>query len=886
MPFFYKGFYMIQTTCPYCGVGCGLDIDLDNQKIKGNPHHPANLGRICVKGSALLETVTLTEKDLEKRLLHPMLEDKKVSWETALTDVAEKFKYFISQYGQDSIAFYVSGQLLTEDYYVANKLMKGFIGSGNIDTNSRLCMASAVVAHKRAFGSDTVAPCYEDLEQADLVIITGSNLAWAHPIVYQRLVKAKKQRPEMKIVVIDPRYTATCDLADLHLALCPSSDGYLFNGLLSYLYQKDKLDQSFIKNHTENFEVTLQQALEQHPDIQTIANQTQLNQKKLQQFFDWVAETPNMITLFSQGINQSSSGVDKGNAIINVHLATGRIGNIAQGPFSITGQPNAMGGREVGGLANQLAAHMDFSPETCALVQAFWQSPTIAKKPGLKAVELFQAIDQGHIKAIWIMGTNPLVSLPDTYFMEQALSKCEYVVVSDCVVENDTLPYAHVKLPAAAWSEKQGTVTNSERCISLQKAFIDTPGVAKPDWWIISQVAQKMGFIKDFNYQNSVEIFCEHAALSGYKQKEITRDFDISGLKNISQQEYENFQPIQWPVNQQAPQGTQRLLLDKKFFTPNTKAQFIPITAQIAIKKPSQTYPFVLNTGRVRDQWHTMTRTGISTRLQQHIEEPYLEMHPQDAKEVGVVENSIAKVTADNQQSVLVRVKISINQLIGTVFIPMHWSNTFSSQAKVGNLIAANTDPYSGQPESKQNPVKIEKFESTYFGVMFSTKPLQLARDFYWTVLQLEGYFRYEIVLNQKVIDWKAWLSQQNINLSKTIVDYQDSQNGYRAVHLTDKKVNFSIFMHTDYTKLPDRNWLLQAFTKNIEIKQMLVGKSLHQSKGKTICSCFNVGLHTIIQAIKDQKIQTVEKISHVLKAGTNCGSCLPELNNILLKNK
>ncbi|MEP3304120.1 MAG: molybdopterin-dependent oxidoreductase, partial [Roseibium sp.] len=504
----------VKTTCPYCGVGCGVlaNIAADgNVTVKGDPDHPANFGRLCSKGSALAETLSLSD-----RLLYPQIGGEQASWDQALDLIASKFAATIEEHGPDSVAFYVSGQILTEDYYVANKLMKGYIGSANIDTNSRLCMASSVAGHRRAFGSDTVPGTYEDLELADLIVLVGSNLAWCHPVVFQRIEAAKRKNPALRVVVVDPRRTATCELADLHLALKPDTDVALFNGLLSFLADIDGLDRSFIDQHTHGFEAALEAA---GPlDMVKVADQTGLSVHDLATFYTMVARTEKTVTVYSQGVNQSVVGTDKVNAIINTHLATGRIGRAGMGPFSITGQPNAMGGREVGGLANMLAAHMAIeNPEHRQLVQDFWQSPDMARRQGFKAVDMFGAVRDGRIKAIWIMATNPVDSLPAADEVALALKHCPFVVVSDVSTEVDTLPYAHVSLPAAAWGEKNGTVTNSERRISRQRRFLDLPGEARADWRALCEVAKRMGFAEGFNYTGVDEVFAEHAALSAHE---------------------------------------------------------------------------------------------------------------------------------------------------------------------------------------------------------------------------------------------------------------------------------------------------------------------------------------------------------------------------------
>ncbi|MEC7119934.1 MAG: molybdopterin-dependent oxidoreductase, partial [Pseudomonadota bacterium] len=529
---------VVKTTCAYCGVGCGVLAEIDSTQtgaqqaltIKGDPEHPANFGRLCVKGSALGETVRP-----EGRLLHPSIGGVRADWDQATTYIADQLHTIVEAHGAEAVAFYVSGQLLTEDYYVVNKLAKGYLGTGNVDTNSRLCMSSAVAGHKRAFGSDTVPNSYEDFEQADLLVLVGSNTAWCHPILFQRIKAAKAQNPNLKIVNIDPRATATNEIADLHLPIKSGTDVLLFNYLLVQLADQYALDHDYIRQYTDGIESALEIA---RADVAQgeVAARLGLGQDDLAQFCQWFIDTPKAMTLFSMGVNQSGQGTDKVNAIINAHLATGRIGKVGAGPFSLTGQPNAMGGREVGGLSNMLAAHLDIAnPAHRDLVQTFWQSPTIITEQGLKAVELFDAVAAGTIKAIWIMATNPIVSLPNADLVKQALADCPLVIVSEVMADTDCTRVADVLLPAMGWSEKDGTVTNSERRISRQRAVLPAAGEARPDWWALAQVAQKMGFV-GFDYQHPHDVFVEHAALSAYQNTDdqVRRDFHIGALAKLS----------------------------------------------------------------------------------------------------------------------------------------------------------------------------------------------------------------------------------------------------------------------------------------------------------------------------------------------------------------
>ncbi len=631
----------VRTTCPYCGVGCGVLATPDRLggvSIAGDPDHPSNFGRLCSKGAALGETV-----GLERRLLHPMIAGRRASWDDALTAVADGFARIVAEHGPDAVAFYLSGQLLTEDYYVANKLMKGFLGSSHVDTNSRLCMASSVAGHRRAFGSDTVPGCYEDLDSADLLVLVGSNAAWCHPVLFRRMQDNGRTRGA-RIVVIDPRRTETGDEADLFLAIAPGTDTALFCGLLVHLADTGALDGAFIDGHTSGFGDALAQARAVAPDIAATAAATGLAAREVAAFFDLFRSVEKVVTLYSQGVNQSAQGTDKVGAIINCHLATGRIGRPGLGPFSLTGQPNAMGGREVGGLANMLAAHMGFSAPEVDRVRRFWKAPRMAEGEGDKAVALFRRIAEGRIKALWIMATNPAVSLPDADTARAALQQLDLLVVSENVLSTDSISRgAHVLLPACAWGEKDGTVTNSERRISRQRAFLPAPGEAKPDWWMVSEVARRMGFADAFPYSSPAEIFAEHAALSAF-ENDGSRDFDIGGLAELSAEDYDTLAPVQWPLTEGDSAGRARFFAEGGFYTADRRARFVVPERPALAEAVSERFPYLLNTGRARDQWHTMTRTGSSPRLGSHRPVPYVELHPDDAARLGLATGDLARV--------------------------------------------------------------------------------------------------------------------------------------------------------------------------------------------------------------------------------------------------
>jgi len=867
----------IRTTCPYCGVGCGVLVTREGEaySVRGDPEHPANLGRLCSKGAALGETLSLDD-----RLLYPEIQGERVDWNTALDTVAQGFRQVIAEHGPDAVAFYVSGQLLTEDYYVANKLMKGYIGSGNIDTNSRLCMSSAVAAHKRAFGSDTVPGCYEDLELADLVVLVGSNAAWAHPVLFQRLVAAKKARPEMRVVVIDPRRTATADLADLYLSVKPGSDAWLFNGLLNHLKREDAIDWAYLEAHVEGFGAALQAV--SGLSIPTVATQCGLDETVVAAFYRLFTQTPKTVTVFSQGINQSSSGVDKVNSITNVHLATGRIGKPGATPFSITGQPNAMGGREVGGLANQLAAHMDFTPDAIDRVGRFWQVPNMARQPGLKAVDMFEAVHDGRIKALWIMATNPAVSLPMVDRVVEALQRCPFVVVSDVVSRTDTSVYADVKLPAAAWGEKEGTVTNSERRISRQRAFLPVPGEVRPDWWIVDAVARRMGFDAGFGYAGPADIFGEHAALSGFENAG-ERDFDISAWH--TKDAYADLQPFQWPIT--AHGDTPRLFANGHFFTAAGKARMLPITPRAPVHVISQAMPFTLNSGRIRDQWHTMTRSGKAAKLLAHIDQPFIEIHPQDARRAGVKNGALARISNGNGE-MLARVLESREQQIGSVFAPIHWNDQFTSQGRVGALIHAVTDPVSGQPEFKQTPVTVAAYAASWHGFVMTREALDCsATAGFWAQVRGKTCWRHEIAGLEIATD--APLQMRDlIGLAGDWIEMKDSgATRYRGALIKNGRLLAVYFLEREADRLPPRHWLESLFDRetmsDAERCALLLGRPGQgmADNGRILCACFGVGEHPLTKAMAEGA-RSVEALGIQLKAGTNCGSCIPELKRLL----
>ncbi|MBV8923740.1 MAG: molybdopterin-dependent oxidoreductase [Bradyrhizobium sp.] len=872
-----------RTTCPYCGVGCGVLATPDGSggaAISGDGEHPANFGRLCSKGSALGETVAL-----EGRLLYPMIRCRglleRVAWSDALDHVAHRLKHIIARDGADAVAFYLSGQMLTEDYYVANKLMKGFIGSANVDTNSRLCMASSVAGHRRAFGADTVPGCYEDLDEADLLVLVGSNAAWCHPVLFQRML-ANRQKRGARLVVIDPRRTDTAEDAELFLGLKPGTDTALFSGLLVHLADNGALDADYIAQHTAGFEEALARARQIAGGAAATALATGLSESDVAGFFKMFRETERVVTLYSQGVNQSAQGTDKVNAILNCHLATGRIGKVGASPFSLTGQPNAMGGREVGGLANQLAAHMGFTPPDIDRVRRFWKAPRIATHEGLKAVQMFEAIARGEIKALWVIGTNPAVSLPDADLAREAMKKLELFVVSENVRSNDTVEAGpHVLLPALAWGEKSGTITNSERRISRQRCFLPAPGEARPDWWILSEVAKRLGFAAAFNYKSDADVFREHAALSAFENNG-SRDFDIGALTSLSDDDFDGLRPVQWPLREDAePQA--RFFAEGNFYANDGKARFVAPEIPALKSATSAGRPLRLNTGRIRDQWHTMTRSGLSPRLGAHLPEPFVEIHPDDANRYGVVDDSFARVTTDYGQCIL-KVVVSPRQQRGMLFAPIHWSAANSSAARVGALVAPFTDPYSGQPESKVTPASIAPYEYVFRGFALSRQHLALPQNLWWARAAIVGGYAYLFADNADLARWGNWLRSCS---GDDVAEYKDFGGGvYRAAAFAGDRIETCLFVGPAHDA-GDWDVVKSLFAAerlgDDQRRLLLSGRSTEgvASTGPVVCACFGVGRASICDAIASGA-RTAAELGTKLKAGTNCGSCIPELKRLI----
>ncbi|PHR54580.1 MAG: nitrate reductase [Robiginitomaculum sp.] len=873
----------VKTTCAYCGVGCGIIARVENDEIvsvRGDEDHPANFGRLCAKGMSLHETM-----GQKHRILHPQIDGKRASWDTAIKKIADKFRTVIEEHGPESVAFYVSGQCLTEDYYVANKLMKGYVGAANIDTNSRLCMASSVVGHKRAFGSDTVPGCYEDLELADVIILVGSNMAWCHPVLYQRILAAKKTRPNMKIIVVDPRETASCDMADLHIPLTSGSDIALFQGLFNALDTDGVRDLDFVNVHTNGYSEAAKASVSF--DIKRVSRETGVDANTLKSFYDLVKASPKTVTVYSQGVNQAVDGTDKVNAIINTHLLTGRIGKPGSGPFSITGQPNAMGGREVGGLANQLASHFDLAQSKDRdIVQNYWNAPTMAQSSGYMAVELFDAIHRGDVKAVWIMATNPVVSMPDADHVREALEKCELVVVSDLYDNTDTVKCADIILPATGWGEKDGTITNSERCISRQRAVISALGESRHDWQAMCDVAIQMGWADAFAFENPAEIFEEYAGLCALDNNG-SRDLDLSGLCGIGQDGYDTLAPVQWPIDKMG-KSQARLFADGLFFTADRKAKFV--IAQKSEKRESEQYPFTLNTGRIRDQWHTMTRTGRAVRLSQHITEPFIDIHPDDARAADIYEDEITAVQSVHGQ-ILVRARLTKRQAKGSVFVPMHWTDAHTANGRVDKLVTPNVDPFSGQPAFKSTLVNVTRFKTVWYGfAIFAEGITPHLNAPYWTRSVVDGGEQVELAGIEIPNDWADYAGDMCGNPDNTeVLVYKEEREGvFRTAYFKDDKLVFTLFIAPEPISL-SRTWTVEQLKNThsgMSRYTLLAGRAGDDvpDKGAIICACLGVGVNQILEAIQTGA-STVDAVGECTGAGTNCGSCRSDISHLLQQN-
>ncbi|MEE5100525.1 molybdopterin-dependent oxidoreductase [Pseudomonas alliivorans] len=886
------------STCCYCGVGCGVLIEHDGHNIlgvSGDPQHPANFGKLCSKGSSLHLT-----GDIDARALFPELRLSKglarsvTDWDTALEHAANVFADSIREHGPDSVAFYISGQLLTEDYYAFNKLARALIGTNNIDSNSRLCMSSAVAGYKRSLGADAPPCSYEDLELSDCVMIIGSNMAYAHPILFRRLEEAKSRRPAMKLIVIDPRRTDTCELADMHLAIRPGTDVALLHGILHVLISQGLVDQAFIAAHTQGYDDLEILARDYPPEHVALLCGIEIEQ--LLTCARWIGETPSFLSLWCMGLNQSTAGSAKNSALINIHLATGQIGRVGAGPFSLTGQPNAMGGRETGSLSNLLPGHREAgNPEHRAEVAEYWGVDQLPASPGLSAIELFEQMQSGKIKALWIACTNPAQSLPDQNRIKAALEMCPFVVLQEAFKTTETAHFADLLLPAASWGEKEGTVTNSERRVSNVRKAIQAPGQARPDWAITVDFARRLQHRLQpeapalFDFENPAALFDEFKGLTA------GRDLDMSGIDRAL---IDRLGPQQWPFPAGANVGTPRLYTDGVFASPSGRAQFLSEPYVAARELRDTEFPLTLNTGRLRDQWHGMSRTGTAARLFGHVSEAVLSLHPQDLQLHAVQAGDLIKLVSRRGELYL---PVSSDDSVrpGQAFLPMHWGDRFL-KGGVNVLTQPAVDPISKQPELKHSGVRIEKADLPwqFFALVEGNVQQQWARlrrlceAFTYLSLGLVGRERPALVLRaaHTVAPDASLLHEIDVLLTVDegpVLAYDDPKRSIgKRVRIDNGRITAirlageTLAQHWLQTLWleeridpPLRRWLLAPLSSE-------PGKDGAEPRDKTLCNCMNVRQSAVLKGIEDGL--DLNQLKKQLGCGTMCGSCVPEIKRLI----
>ncbi len=693
-----------ESICPYCGVGCRLIFQGNGQQVtqvRGVETASANLGRICAKGAQLGPTI-----DTPDRLAHPLLRrDRRydfdtVSWETSLRYIAEIVTNVVNTHGPDSIGFYGSGQLDTEACYVTTKLFKGFLSCNNTDSNSRLCMAAAVAGYKSSLGSDGPPTCYDDIDLADVIFIMGSNMAEAHPVTFDRIRASKKARPEQKIIVIDPRRTPTAAAADIHLAVAPGGDIALLNALGRMLLLMAAVDTSFVNNHTRGLQEYREFLLAQ--DLKELCEEAGLKEEDLYRVAQLIAGSKGFLSFYCMGLNQSTVGMWKNNCLINLHLLTGQIGKPGAGPFSLTGQPNAMGGREAGLLCHQLPAYRFVNDDThrkeCEEYWGRWPG-AINPKPGLTAVEMFRALEKNRLKVLWIAGTNPAVSLPDLHQVRRAFSRATLVVVQDAYHPTETTQFADVVLPVAQWGEKEWTSTNSERMISHSPKLWEPPGEALPDWQILSRFAQTLGFTKSFAYSSPEEVWQEYIQLTA------GRPCDMVGA---TAQRLRREGSLQWPCPTPDHPGSKRRYLDKQFPTEDGKAVFLCRDHREPRELPDHEFPFILTTGRLYAHWHTLTRTSKSDKLVRREPGPFVEINPIDAEKLDIQEGGQVQISS-RRGTVQLPAKLREGVFPGMVFLPFHWGDLYAEGNAANYLTISAIGRVAKQPELKFCAVSLEK---------------------------------------------------------------------------------------------------------------------------------------------------------------------------------
>ena len=929
-----------RSTCPYCGVGCGVIIESADQQItgvRGDPDHPANFGRLCTKGSTLHLTASAAVSQ-QSRLLYPQRRLRRggplsrSTWDSALDLAVDKFSSVITEHGPDAVGFYVSGQLLTEDYYVFNKLAKGLIGTNNIDTNSRLCMCCAVAGYKQTLGMDAPPTCYDDVNHAGTIFIVGANTAYAHPILFRRIEDARKANPALKIIVCDPRRTDTAEIADVFLPIQPGTDVMLFNGMLHTMLWEGWLDTAFIEAHTQGFEALKATVRDCTPDL--VAQTCGISQEdllKAARLFAGLGQdqqsprTPTL-SLYCQGLNQSSSGTAKNTALINLHLATGQIGKPGAGPFSLTGQPNAMGGRETGSMANLMSGHREMSNDTHrAEISALWGVRDVPSKPGKTAVEMFQAAADGEIKALWIACTNPAQSMPDQATVRRALERLEFVVVQEAFASTATCAYADLLLPATTWGEKEGTVTNSERRISRVRAATPAPGETRHDWHIVTDFAQRLekrrlanSVVKKglFNYTSPASIWQEH------RESTRGRDLDITGLTY----DLLDKSPQQWPFKEGQTQGQARLYEDATFPTPDGRARFVNARYKPVAEPRESRFPFSLTTGRLRDQWHGMSRTGTLGRLFGHVSEPVLQMNPQDMARRLLKEGDLVHVTS-KRGSILVPVQASTELGMSQVFMAMHWGEEFLSGSsangqRLAGVNALTTSAFcqdSKQPEFKHAAVKVLKAEATWSLLAMAWLPASLVVSARIELQKLMAQFdfascvpfsdnsplealqqeRQGLLFRASHFETPAGVILEKIerllNLDNPyVIRYADKKRGQRRAALLQRHENQTTLEGVMLAGDTSAQAWITTLLKDA-LPAQAYGRALLLpgakppvpvvSRGQPVCACFNVtdsAIATHLSQCQGSDAERLRSLQATLKCGTNCGSCVPQLQRMV----
>ncbi len=921
-----------RSTCPYCGVGCGVIVESRGEQItgvRGDPDHPANFGRLCTKGSTLHLTAS-ADVTRQTRLLQPMRRFERTgqpqpqSWDEALDFAATRLQQIIAQDGPDAVGFYISGQLLTEDYYVFNKLAKGLIGTNNIDSNSRLCMSSAVAGYKQTLGADAPPCCYEDIDSAQCIFIVGANPAFAHPVLFRRIEAAKQANPDLKIIVADPRRTDSCELADLFLPIQPGTDVLLFHGMLHIMLWEGCIQNDFIRDHTNGFDALKAAVRDATPDL--VAQTCGISKQDLIEAARLFATSKAALSLYCQGLNQSSSGTAKNAALINLHLATAHIGKPGAGPFSLTGQPNAMGGREVGGMANLMSGHRDLAnDEHRAEVATLWGVPSVPQQAGKSAIEMFQAAADGQIKALWICCTNPAQSMPDQALVRRALERVELMIVQEAFGRTATCSYADLLLPAASWGEKEGTVTNSERRISRVRAAIPPPGQARPDWAIAVDLAKRLqpllptrtAMVDLFPYTRAESIWNEH------RESTRGRDLDITGL---SYPLLEQNGPQQWPMAEGAAHGKSRLYEDGNFPTSDGRARFVDTAFKPVVEPRDARYPFALNTGRLRDQWHGMSRTGTVGRLFGHVPEPSLLMHPQDLAQRLIQDGDLVHVTS-RRGSILVPVQASTEQAMGQVFLAMHWGQEYlSGQSSIGApltgvnaLTTSASCPTSRQPELKHAAVKILKAELPWTLLALAWMPAAAVLAAHASLRALMPAFAFascvpfaspsalednfsardglllRCAAAEAPPDDVLAQIEHILQLSGPgMLRYADARKGQRRAMRLERvgtSTRLDAFLLAGDTRA--QAWIRSLLQDQLDAsaygRQLLLpgvtAPLALAPQSKAVCSCFNVTQSRIASHLiqnDGSQAQRLASLQKALRCGTNCGSCLPEVKRLV----